>query len=67
LAISTILEYARRASLVKSICAVLMEELVKRDIVPRDLDDGSGLPLFFQARAHLLDRITDSAVLALMR
>lgn len=59
---STTLEYERRASLVESICKVLMEELVNRDIVPGDLDDGSGLPLFFQARAHLLGRITNSAV-----
>lgn len=64
---STTLEYERRASLVESICGVLREELAIRDILPRDLDDGSGLPLFFQARAHLLGRITNSAVKALAR
>ena len=64
-ALSTTLEYDRRASLVKATCKVLMEELVNRDILPSDLDDGSGLPLFFQARAYLLGRIDDPAVRAL--
>jgi hypothetical protein len=61
-ALSTTLEYERRALLVTSICNVLMKELASRDIVPPDLDDGSGLPLFFQARAYLLSRITDSSI-----
>jgi hypothetical protein len=39
-----------------------MDELVSRGIVPKGLDDGSGLPLFFQARAHLLGRISDPAI-----
>lgn len=59
-AMSTTLEYERRAFFVTSICTALMNELVSRDIVPRNLDDGSGLPLFFQARGYLLSRITDS-------
>jgi hypothetical protein len=62
---STSLEYERRSALVTSICTVLMKELVQRDIVPGDLDDHSGLPLFFQARACLIDRIADSSIKAL--
>ncbi|MUM76013.1 DUF4037 domain-containing protein [Pseudodesulfovibrio sp. F-1] len=65
--VSTTIEYERRATLVTSICKTLMKELVKRDIVPEDLDDGSGLPLFFQAQAYLTSRIGDSAIKALMR
>ncbi len=65
MALSTTLDYERRASLVESVCKVLMEELVDRDIVSRDLDDGSGLPLFFQARAYILGRITDPAIQSL--
>ena len=63
---STTLEYERRTALVQAICKVLMEELVYREIVPPNLDDGSGLPLFFQARAHLLNRITDPRIRALV-
>lgn len=65
MAMSMTLEYDRRASLVEATCRVLMEKLMSRDIVPCDIDDGSGLPLFFQARAYLLSRITDYAVRAL--
>lgn len=66
-AMSMTRDYGRRVSLVESICSVLMDALVRRHIVPTDMDDGSGLPLFFQARAHLLDRIADPAVRALMQ
>ena len=65
-ALSTTPEYDRRAALVTSVCRMLMEALVQRGIVPEDLDDGSGLPLFFQARAHLLGRIGDPVVRALV-
>lgn len=64
-AMSKTLEYDRRASLIESICGVLMEELVERGILPHDLDDGSGLPIFFQARAHLVDQIADPDVRAM--
>jgi len=63
--VSTTLEFERRASLIRSICEALMTELVKRGVVTRDIDDGSGLPLFFQARARLLERIADPAIRAL--
>lgn len=63
---STTLDYERRSSLIESVCKVLMEELVNRNIAPPDLDDGSGLPIIFQARAYLLNRITDSAIRSLM-
>lgn len=61
-ALASTLEYEPRAERITTICAVLMDELVSRGIVPKDLDDGSGLPLFFQARAYLLGRISDPAI-----
>jgi hypothetical protein len=61
-AMATTLDYERRAELITTICTVLLDELVSRGIVPGDLDDGSGLPLFFQARASLLSRISDPAI-----
>lgn len=60
--ISTTLDYERRAALVTATCETLMAELVSRGILPPDLDDGSGLPLFFQARACLVDRIADPTI-----
>lgn len=66
-AISTTLDKESRAARIRSACAVLMEEMVKREILPADLDDGSGLPIFFQARARLLENISDPAILALMK
>ncbi|MBI4958282.1 MAG: DUF4037 domain-containing protein [Desulfovibrio sp.] len=61
-ALSTTLDYEPRAERITTICTVLMDELVSRGIVPKGLDDGSGLPLFFQARAYLLGRISDPAI-----
>jgi len=64
---STTFAYERRGALITSVCKLLMKELVSRRIVPPDLDDGSGLPLFFQARAALINRIVDPSVKALLR
>lgn len=64
---STTRAFERREALVTAVCSLLMKELVRRGIVPPDLDDGSGLPLFFQARARLAARIADPAVKALLR
>lgn len=66
-AISTTLEYETRAASVNAICTVLMDELVKRGILPHDLDDGSGLPTFFQARAYLIEYIFEPSIKALIR
>ena len=63
--LSTTLDFERRATLVTDVCSTLMEELVRRTIVPADLDDGSGLPLFFQARACLVERIASPVIKAL--
>ncbi|BEQ16219.1 DUF4037 domain-containing protein [Desulfoferula mesophila] len=65
LSMSTTLDYQSRAASIEAVCQLLMAELVERGILPPDLDDGSGLPLFFQARAYLLGRIGDPAVRAL--
>lgn len=66
-ALATELDYGARAARIDAVCGTLMEELVRRAILPRDLDDVSGLPLFFQARAHLLARIPDPVIAALMQ
>jgi hypothetical protein len=54
----------RRCDIVKGLCNWLFDELVKREILPANLDNGSGVPIFFQAKAYLEKQIKNEQIRA---